>query len=186
MEGLVPRKAPTGSCSVSIPPFLCYSLILRRIGVGLEREYSFGFCCCSAAHLCLTLCDPMDCSTPGFLSFTNTQKLAQTHVHWVSDAIQPSHLLSSPSSAFSLSQHQGLFQSVSSLHQVAKVLEFQLQHQSFQQIFRISFRIGLISFHSKGLSRVFSNTTVQKHRFFSIQPSWWSNSHIHTWLLEKP
>ena len=67
-------------------------------------------------------------------------QLAQTHVHWVSDAIQPSHPLSSPSpSAFNLSQHQGLFQWVSSLHQVAKVLEFQLQHQSFQWIFRTDF-----------------------------------------------
>ena len=62
-----------------------------------------------------------------------TPEFTQTHVHWVSDAIQPSHPLSSPSlSALNLSQHQGLFQWVSSLHQVAKVLEFQLQHQSFQ------------------------------------------------------
>ena len=70
-------------------------------------------------------------------------ELTQTHVHWVGDAIQPSHLLSSPSPpAFNLSQHQGLFQWVSSSHQVAKGLEFQLQHQSFQRIFRlISFRI---------------------------------------------
>ena len=67
-------------------------------------------------------------------------KLAQIHVHWVGDAIQPSHPLSSPSSlTFNLSQHQGLFQWVSSLHQVAKVLEFQLQHQSFQWIFRTDF-----------------------------------------------
>ena len=66
------------------------------------------------------------------LSITNSQS-TQTHVHWVSDAIQPSHPLSSPSlPAFSLSQHQGLFQWVSSSHQVAKVLEFHLQHQSFQ------------------------------------------------------
>ena len=63
----------------------------------------------------------------------------QTHVHWVGDAIQPSHPLSSPSPAFSLSQYQGLFQWVSSLHQVARVLEFQLQHQSFQWIFRTDF-----------------------------------------------
>ena len=68
-------------------------------------------------------------------------ELAQTHAHWVGDAIQPSHPLSSPSPpAFNLSQHQGLFKWVSSSHQVAKVLEFQLQHQSFQRILRISFR----------------------------------------------
>ena len=91
----------------------------------------------SVAQSCLTLCNPMDCSTPGFLVHHQLPELAQTHVHWVSDAIQPSHPLSTPSpSAFNLSQHQGLFQWVSSSHQVAKVLELQLQHQSFQWIFR--------------------------------------------------
>ena len=80
----------------------------------------------------------MDCSTPGFPVYHQLLELAQTHVHWVGDAIQPSHPLSSPSPpAFNLSQHQGLFQWVSSLDQVAKVLELQLQHQSFQWIFRI-------------------------------------------------
>ena len=81
-------------------------------------------------------------------------------------------------------QHQGLFQWVSSSYQVAKVLEFQLQHQSFQW-FPLGWT-GWISLQSKGLSRVFSNTTVQKHQFFGAQPSLWSNSNIHTWLLEKP
>ena len=80
----------------------------------------------------------MDCSTPGFPVYHQLLEPAQTHVHWVGDAIQPSHPLSSPSPpAFNLSQHQGLFQWVSSLDQVAKVLELQLQHQSFQWIFRI-------------------------------------------------
>ena len=75
----------------------------------------------------------MDCITPGFPVHHQLLELAQTHVHRVSDAIQPSHPLSSPSPlTFNLSQHQGLFQQVSSSHQVAKVLEFQLQHQSFQ------------------------------------------------------
>ena len=91
----------------------------------------------SVAQLCPTLCDPMDCSMPGFVVYHQIQELAQTHVHWVGDAIQPFHPLSSPSPpAFNLSQHQGLFQWVSSLHQVAKVLELQFQHQSFQWIFR--------------------------------------------------
>ena len=111
-------------------------------------------CCCSVTKSCPTLYDPMDCSTPGFpvlhLSFTLSCLLefAQTHVHWVNDAIQPSHPLSSPSPpAFSLYQHQGLFQRVDSSHQVAKVLELQLQHQSFQWIFRlISFRIDCFDF----------------------------------------
>ena len=82
----------------------------------------------------------MDCSTPGFTVHNQLPELAQTHVHQVSDAIQPSHPLSSPSPpAFNLFQHHSLFQQVSSSHQVARVLEFQLQHQSFQWIFRTDF-----------------------------------------------
>ena len=88
----------------------------------------------------LTICDSMDCSTPGLPVYHQLLEFTQTCLHWVSDAIQPSHPLSSPSPpAFNLSQHQGLFQWVSSLHEVAKVLAFQLQHQSFQWIFRIDF-----------------------------------------------
>ena len=74
----------------------------------------------------------MDCSTPGFPIHHQLLELAQTHVHWAGDAMQPSHPLSSPSPAFSLSRYQVLFQGVSSLHQVAKVMELQLQNQSFQ------------------------------------------------------
>ena len=84
---------------------------------------------------CLTLCDAMDCSMPGLPVHCQFPEPTQTHVHRVGDAIQPSHPLSSSCPpAFNLSQHQGLFQGVSSSHQVAKVLEFQLQHQSFQWI----------------------------------------------------
>ena len=87
----------------------------------------------SVTPSCPTLCDPMNCSTPGLPVRHQLPEFTQTHVHWVSDAIQPSHPLSSPSPpAFNLSQHEGLFQWVSSLHQVAKILEFKLQHQSFQ------------------------------------------------------
>ena len=86
---------------------------------------------------------PLDCSVPGFRVLHCLPELAQTHVHWVSDAIQPSHPLSPPSPpALNLSKHRGLFQWVSSSHQVAKALELQLQHQSFQRIFRVvSFRV---------------------------------------------
>ena len=88
----------------------------------------------------LTLCDPMDCNMPGLPVHHQLPELAQTHVHWVGDAIQPSYPLSSPSPpAFNLCQHQGLFQWVSSSHQVAKVLELQLQHQSFQRLFTVDF-----------------------------------------------
>ena len=97
----------------------------------------------SVAQSCTTLCDSKDCSTTGFPVHHQLLEVTQTHVHQVGDAIQPSNPLSSPSPpTFNLSQHQGLFKWVSSSHQVAKVLEFQLQHHSFQWIFRaISFRI---------------------------------------------
>ena len=98
--------------------------------------------------VCPTLCNPMNCSTPGLPVHHQPPELTQTHVHWVGDAIQPSHPLSFPSPpAFHFSQHQGFFKWHSSLHQVAKVLEFQLQHQSFQWIFRTYFRLdGLVGF----------------------------------------
>ena len=87
----------------------------------------------SVIQSCPTLCEPTNHSTPGLPVHHQLPEFTQTHVHWVSDAIQPSHHLSSPTPpALNLSQHQGLFKWVSSSHQVAKVLEFQLQHQSFQ------------------------------------------------------
>ena len=124
----------------------------------------------SVDQSCPTLCNPMNCSTPGLPVHHQLLESTQTHVHRVDDAIQSSHLLSSPSPpALNLSQHQGLFQWVSSLHQVAKVLEFQLQHRSFQ-CSPLGWT-GLISLQSKGPSRVFFNTTVQKHQFFGTQLS---------------
>ena len=87
----------------------------------------------SVAQSCLTLCDPMNCSTPGLPVHHQLLEFTQTHVHGFGDAIQPSHPLSSPSPpAPNPSQHQGLFQWVNPSHEVTKVLEFQLQHQSFQ------------------------------------------------------
>ena len=83
----------------------------------------------SVTQSCPTLCNPMDCSTPGLPVHHQVPEFTQTQVHWVGNVIQPSHSLSSPSPpTFNLSQHQGLFKWVSSSHQVAKVLEFQLQH----------------------------------------------------------
>ena len=110
----------------------------------------------------MTFCNPMDCSTATFPDLHQLLELVQIHVHLVGDVLQPSHPLSSPSpSTFNLSEHQGLFQWVGSSHQVYKVLE--IQHQSFQWIFRTDFLedTGLISLQSKGLSRIFSNTTVK-------------------------
>jgi len=107
-------------------------------GSKLEKEYVKAVYChstyfSSVIQSCLNLCDTMNCSTPGIPVHHQLPESTQTHVHWVGDAIQPSNPLSSPSSpALNLSQHQGIFQWVSSSHQVAKGLEFQLQHQSFQ------------------------------------------------------
>ena len=126
----------------------------------------------------------MNHNTPGLPVHHQLPEFTQTHLHWVGDAIQPSHPLSSPSPpAFNISQNQGLFKWLSSSYQVAKVLEFQLQHQSFQ--WAPLGWTGCISLQSKGLSRVFSNTTVQKYQFFCTQLSLQSNSHIHTWLLGR-
>ena len=87
----------------------------------------------SVTQSCPTLCDPMNHSTPGLPAHHQLPEFTQTHVHWVGDAIQPSHPLLSPSPPdLNFSHHQGLFQWVSSSHEVAKLLEFQLQHQSFQ------------------------------------------------------
>ena len=128
----------------------------------------------SVAQSWLTLWDPMNRSMPGLPVHHKLQESTQTHVHWVSDAIQPSYPLSSPSPpASNPSQHQGLFQWVNSSHEVAKVLEFQLQHHlpmNTQDWPPLGWT-GWISLQSRGLSRVFSNTTVQKHQFFSTQLS---------------
>ena len=96
-------------------------------------QFSFG----SVVQSGLTLCDPHGLQHAGLLVHHQHLKFTQTHVHWVGDAIQPFYPLSSPSPpAFNLSQHQGLFTWVSSSHQLARVLEFQLQHQSFQWTLR--------------------------------------------------
>ena len=95
--------------------------------------YNYSVQFSSVAQSCPTLCDPMNSSTPGLSVHHKLLEFTQTHVHRVGDAIQPSHPLSSPSPpAPNASQHQNLFQWVNSSHEVAKVLEFQLQHQSFQ------------------------------------------------------
>ena len=142
----------------------------------------------SVAQSCPTLCNPMYHNTPGVPVHHQLPESTQTHVHRVSDAIQPSHPLSSPSPpAPNPSQHQGLFQWVNSSHEVAKVLEFptSVLPMNTQDWSPLGWT-GWISLQSKGLSRVFSNTTVQKHQFFSAQLSSQSNSHIHTWPQEKP
>ena len=130
---------------------------------------------------------PWTAAMQGFPVHHQLREFTQTHVHWVGDAIQPSHPLLYASPTFNLSQHQGLFQWVSSSPQVAKVLEFpsaSVLPMNTQDWFPLGWT-GWISLQSKGPSRVF-NTTVLKHQFFSTQLSSRSNSHIHTWPQEKP
>ena len=187
------------SCSVyfgfmvRISSFLCNELS------GLRHSYSLSHICelagnwlieafSSVAQSCLTLC-PMDCTTPGLPVHHQLPEFTQTHAHWVSDAIKPSHPLSSPSPpAFNLSQHQGLFKGVSSSHQVARVSELQLQDQSFQWIFRTDFLSdGLVR---SPCSPRDSQESSPAPQFKSINSSalsfLYSPTHIHTWLLEKP
>ena len=141
----------------------------------------------SVAQSCPTLWDPMDYSKPGIPVHHQLPEFPQIHVHWVGDAIQPSHPLSTPSPpAFNISQYQSLFKWVSSSHQLAKVLEFQLQHQSFQWIFRTDFlQDGLVgspccsrdsqessptlqfkSINSSALSFLYSSTLTSIHDYW--------------------
>ena len=143
----------------------------------------------SVAQSCLTLCDPMNRSTPGLLVHHQLPEFTHTHVHWVSDAIQPSHPLSSRSPpAPNPSQHQSfpMSQLFVSGGQSTGVSPLASLLAKKSQGWSPSEWTGWISLQSKGLSRVFSNTTVQKHQFFGVQLSSQSNSHIHTWPLEKP
>ena len=124
-EGYTYFQSPT-----SFSPCLCLpsSVHLSHL-LSCAKRNQFS----SVAQSCPTLCDPMNCSMSGLPVHHQLSEFTQTHVHRVGDAIQPSHPLSSPSPlAPNPSQHQGLFQRVNSSHEVAKVLEFQLQHQSFQ------------------------------------------------------
>ena len=123
-----------------LKPNILKKIIVYKVTVGFIREFTLSFNrelpsvqFSSVAQSCLTLCDPMNHSTPGLPVHHQLLECTQTHVHQVGVAIQPSHpLLSPPPPAPNPSQHQGLFQWVNSSHEVAKVLEFQLQHQSFQ------------------------------------------------------
>jgi len=136
-----------------------------------------------------TLWDPMDCSTSGYSVLHHLLELAQTHAHRVGDAIQPSNPLPAPSPpALNLSQHHGLFQWVSSLHQVAKVLELQLQYQCLQWIFRADF-LSIDWFDLlvvQGTLKSLLQHCSSKAWVPQCSVSLWSSSHIHTWLLEKP
>ena len=140
--------------------------------------------CCSFPQSCPAHCDPLDCRTPGFPVYHQLLELVQTHVHWVmpsSHLILCHPLLLLPSIFSSIR----IFSSESALHiKWPKYWRFSFSislSMNIQGWFPLRLT-GLISMQSKGLSRVFS-TTVWKHQFFGTQPSFWSNTHIHTWLL---
>ena len=143
----------------------------------------------SVAQSCPTLCDPMNRSTPGLPVHQQLPEFTQTHAHWVGDAIQPSHALSSlfsscpqslpASGSFPMSQLFAWGGQSIGVSASASVLPMYTQDWS-----PLGWT-GWISLQSKGLSRVFCNTPVQKHQFFGAQLSSQSNSHIHTWPLEK-
>ena len=144
----------------------------------------------SITQWCLTLCNPMDCTIPCLPIYNHLLELAQTHIHWVSDASQLFGPLSSPSPLPSNFPSIRVFSSESALHikwpkYCSLGLSTSVLPMNIQDWFPLGLT-GLISLQSKGFSTVFSNSTVQKHLFFDTQPSLWSTSHIHTWLLEKP
>ena len=159
---------------------------MNRYGISKLSQCSVKFSW--VAQSCLNLSNPMDCSIPRFPVFHHCPELAQTHVHQVCDTIQPSHPLSSPSPpALTLSQHQGFFPN--KLVLCIKWPEWvsastSVLPKNIQDWFPLGWT-SWISLQSKGLSRVFSNATVQRHQLFSAQPSLWSKSHSHTWLLVK-
>ena len=143
-----------------------------------KQKRNYLIYCCSVVNSCWTLCHPMDFSTPGFPvlhylpEFAQIHEFAQTHIHWVGDAIQQFHPLSTPSPAFNLSQHQGIFQcqlftsggQIIGASASASVLPVNIQGRFPLWL------TGLISLQSKGLSRVFSSTTVWKHHSYALSP----------------
>ena len=132
-----PSKTPYRKLKDSFLPFFFSNTVLY---CDCSWTCMFNSIISSVTQSCPTLCNPMDCSMPGLPVYHQLPEFTQTHVHWVGDASQLTHPLSSTSPpAFNLLQHQDFFQGVSSSHQVAKVLELQLQHQSFQWIFRNDF-----------------------------------------------
>ena len=166
---------------------------MRTTWVSLEerfgergRDWRFKFS--SVARSCLTLCNSMDCSTSGFPVHQQLLELAQTHIHWIGDVIQPSHPVISFYSYLQSSPASGYFPRsqffASGGQSIGVSASASVLPMNIQDWFPLGWT-GWIFLQSMELSRVFSNTTVQKHQFFCAQLSA-LNSHIHTWLLEKP
>ena len=166
---------------------LCYSSSGAWSSPLISLSSTFFFCCCSVTQSCPTLCNSMDYSIPGFPVLHYLLEFAQTRVHWV---MPSNHVILCHPFLLLLS----IFPSIRVFSNESALCIRWPKYWSFS--FSISLPVniqdwfplgltGLISLKSKGLSRVFTNATVQKHQFFSTQISLWSNSHIHTWLLEN-
>ena len=167
------------------PPTHCLKYRVHLIYLCIWQAVQFS----SVVQSCPTLCDPMNCSMPGLSVHHQLPEFTKTHVHRVGDPIQPSHPLSSPSppapnpsqnQSFPISQLFAWGGHSTGVSALASFLPENTKDWSPLEWTR------WISLQSKGLSSIFSNTTVQKHQFYSAQLSSQSNSHIHTWLLEKP
>ena len=129
---------------------------------------------------------PWTAACQASLSFPIFREFAQTHAHWADDAIQPTHpLLPSSPSALNLSKHQSLSSGWTLCIRVqSNGVSVSVFPKNIQGWFPLGLTV-LVSLQSKGLSRVFSSTTVQKHQFFGTQPTLWSSFHFCTWVLEK-
>jgi len=154
-----------------------------------HKRRNWKFCWCLVTKMYPTLCDPVDCSTAGFPVLHCLLEFAQTHVHWVSGAIHPPH----PLQPFSFFPYSFPVLGSFPVNRLLASGGRSIEASASSSVLPVSIQgwiplglTGLISLLSKGLSRAFSSTTIQKHQFFGVQPSLWSNSHIHTWLLEKP
>ena len=179
-ESSQPRNQTHISCISSIARWVLYHCTTWEAHHFHSVQFS------SVSQSCPTVRNPMDRSTPGLPIHCQLPEFIQTHLHWVSDAIQLCHPLWSPSPpAFNLSQHQ-MSQLFASAGQIIGVsASTSVLPVNTQDWFPLGWTCWIF-LQSKGLSRVFFNTRVQKHQFFSAQLSLSSNSHIHTWLLEKP
>ena len=177
------------SYPVEIFSIIYFPLLKRNVSYAHFKKLHVSVQFSLVAQSCPTLCDPMNRSTPGLPVHHHLPEFTQTHVHRVGDAIQPSHPLSSPSppapilpasESFQMSQLFAWGGQNTGVSASTSVPPMNTQDRSPLEW------TGWISLQFKGLSRVFSNTTVQKCQFFGAQLSSESNSHIHTWPLEKP
>ena len=166
-------------CATSSSPVLCI----------LNSSYLYLFVH-SVTKLCPALCNPMEYSMPGLPVPHPLLKFAQVHVqNCIGDAIQPSHpLMLSFISALNLPQHQGLFQWVGYSHQMTKILELQLQHQTIQWVFRVDFlKIDCFDLLAiQGTLRSLLQHHIQRYQFFGTLLSLRSRSHNHMWPLGRP